>query len=386
MAERRKIALIFSLHDGWMGGAYYITNLISTLNSLPDEEKPIISVCCHTDEEYRFVERQTDYPYLTYRQVRRIGLMERAINKIARFGLGRNIISYNSCPKDADVIYPVFDLGTAKPLNKCLYWIPDFQELHLPHLFSEADLKWRKLQNQRLSSSELPVVFSSEDACKDFVSEYRHDRSNTYIYHFTAKTPKYGNETDRVLKKYGVTRRKYLFCANQFWTHKNHLLLFEAIGLLKKEGIEVRLLCSGNFSDVRNPQYITAVREYIDSNGLKDNISLLGLIDREDQLTLMNESRALVQPSLFEGWSTSIEEAKAMNVFMILSDLDVHKEQVDKNYVMFSRNDARDLADKIKQVCTSEINLTTREYESDIRSAARNFLAIVDSVKTKRTK
>ncbi len=38
-------------------------------------------------------------------------------------------------------------------------------------------------------------------------------------------------------------------------------------------------------------------------------------------------STALINPSQFEGWSTTVEEAKSLGVKMLLSDLEVHKEQ-----------------------------------------------------------
>ena len=39
---------------------------------------------------------------------------------------------------------------------------------------------------------------------------------------------------------------------------------------------------------------------------------------------------ALINPSTFEGWSTAVEEAKAIGTPMILSSLRVHKEQSDR--------------------------------------------------------
>ena len=41
----------------------------------------------------------------------------------------------------------------------------------------------------------------------------------------------------------------------------------------------------------------------------------------------MCASVALLNPSHFEGWSTTVEEARALGVPMLLSDLDVHLEQ-----------------------------------------------------------
>jgi glycosyltransferase involved in cell wall biosynthesis len=43
----------------------------------------------------------------------------------------------------------------------------------------------------------------------------------------------------------------------------------------------------------------------------------------------MRASTALINPSLFEGWSTTVEEAKSTGTPMILSDLGVHREQAE---------------------------------------------------------
>jgi len=49
----------------------------------------------------------------------------------------------------------------------------------------------------------------------------------------------------------------------------------------------------------------------------------------------MQAAAAVVNPSLFEGWSTSVEEAKSLAVPMVLSDLRVHREQTDDCGVFF---------------------------------------------------
>jgi glycosyltransferase involved in cell wall biosynthesis len=41
----------------------------------------------------------------------------------------------------------------------------------------------------------------------------------------------------------------------------------------------------------------------------------------------MRACTALINPSLSEGWSTTVEEAKSLGVPMLLSDLRVHREQ-----------------------------------------------------------
>ena len=43
--------------------------------------------------------------------------------------------------------------------------------------------------------------------------------------------------------------------------------------------------------------------------------------------TLNANCVALINPSFFEGWSTTVEEAKSLGTKMILSNIELHKEQ-----------------------------------------------------------
>ncbi len=51
----------------------------------------------------------------------------------------------------------------------------------------------------------------------------------------------------------------------------------------------------------------------------------------------MNNSIAIIQPSLFEGWSTVVEDAKALNkLYYSYLDLEVHREQINNNAYFFN--------------------------------------------------
>jgi glycosyltransferase involved in cell wall biosynthesis len=75
---------------------------------------------------------------------------------------------------------------------------------------------------------------------------------------------------------------------------------------------------------------------------------LLGVIPYADVAALMQASVALLNPSLFEGWSTPVEEARALGVPLLLSDLDVHREQAGDNAVYFERHSAISLANVLQ--------------------------------------
>ena len=62
---------------------------------------------------------------------------------------------------------------------------------------------------------------------------------------------------------------------------------------------------------------------------------------------VMKNASFLIQPSLFEGWGTVLEDAKVLDKRVILSDISVHYEQKYEKCVLFRATDAEDLANRI---------------------------------------
>ena len=59
----------------------------------------------------------------------------------------------------------------------------------------------------------------------------------------------------------------------------------------------------------------------------------------------MRASAVIIQPSRFEGWSTSVQDAKALGRPLICSDISVHREQAPEAKGFFSPDDSQELAD-----------------------------------------
>ena len=84
---------------------------------------------------------------------------------------------------------------------------------------------------------------------------------------------------------------------------------------------------------------------------INNQIFILGLIPKKDQFLLMRKSIAIIQPSLFEGWSTIVEESRSIGKNIILSDLGVHKEQNFSRSIFFQRNSQKLMKKKLSKVC-----------------------------------
>ncbi len=90
----------------------------------------------------------------------------------------------------------------------------------------------------------------------------------------------------------------------------------------------------------------------------------------------MRASAATINPSLFEGWSTTVEEAKAIGAPMILSNLAVHREQAGERAIYFDPHDPADLADRIERfepVPEAEREAAAAAAAVRSRSDAANF-------------
>jgi glycosyltransferase involved in cell wall biosynthesis len=97
----------------------------------------------------------------------------------------------------------------------------------------------------------------------------------------------------------------------------------------------------------------------------------------------MRASSALLNPSLFEGWSTTVEEARALGVPLILSDLSVHREQAGNDACFFDRSSAASLAEALatfKPLLAEERDRRSKEVsfeaECKVRLFAQQFIAV----------
>ena len=136
------------------------------------------------------------------------------------------------------------------------------------------------------------------------------------------------------------------------------------------------MVCTGRMSDQRNPGYIEELKDYLIKEKL-DDILLLGLIDRKEQLCLLKNSYAVVQPSLFEGWNTTVEDCKALDKFVFLSDLPVHREQMNKNVCFFDPYNEDDLVQKLLTIDPVEVSYN---YSQNLIDFESSFVEVINMV------
>jgi glycosyltransferase involved in cell wall biosynthesis len=234
-------------------------------------------------------------------------------------------------------------------------WIPDFQYLHYSHLWTTKEIAYvTKLYGNLVKFSD-KIVLSSNNALNDFKGVYPHQLSKAEVVHFVCQPQQdlalLATANRKQVEKYIGADIPYFYLPNQFWKHKNHLTTFRACKILKDKGYVFQLLCSGYMKDfLENSDHIDQLVRYVKENNLDEYIKFLGLIPYSDVFSLTINANALINPSFFEGWSSTVEEAKTVGTLTILSDILVHREQNPINALYFNPEDASQLAQLMEDV------------------------------------
>jgi glycosyltransferase involved in cell wall biosynthesis len=117
----------------------------------------------------------------------------------------------------------------------------------------------------------------------------------------------------------------------------------------------------------------------VGKNKLDTNIKLLGVIPYHDVYRLIKFAKAVINPSLFEGWSSSVEECKSVGKSLILSNIEVHKEQsVDASF--FEKTNPDSLAATIQSFENYDSVEIPEDVESRTKDYACNYIEIIKSV------
>lgn len=251
-----------------------------------------------------------------------------------------------------DTVIPSIDsLGEDFPVP-WVGFIADFQHKHLPDQFSPEECSSRDELFSRILKSAPAVVVTSQSIKRDIENFYPNCNSQIIVLPF-APLPFdewFDNYHAVVASKYNLPAR-YFLISSQFWRHKSHITAIEALALLRQREncSDVKLICTGQTHDYRHPGYFDELKRRIADLGLTDSVIILGHIPKLDQIQILKEAVALVQPTLFEGsqGGLAVYDAVGLGVRAIVSDIPVNLEIQDPLVTFFKTGSAEDLERKM---------------------------------------
>lgn len=285
-------------------------------------------------------------------------------------------------------IFPLMNIPGLKLLGITpISWIADFQHNYYPEFFSDQEVRKRTLNFRKMASASNPLVVSSSAAREDLFRFYRADREKVFVVHFVSDIVKEIDaltlETEeKILSHFSLQAKEYICISNQFWQHKNHKIVLQAIEAFDKAGMQEPLFVfTGELKDRRNLAYYEELNQLMNLESVKRHIKVLGFISRIEQIAVMKNAKFIIQPSIFEGWGTVLEDAKVLGQRVLLSDIPVHREQRNENCVLFDPLDVQDLVEKIKvllgQKCKTDAEKGVEDLYKNALEYSREFEKIL---------
>ncbi|MCB1202756.1 MAG: glycosyltransferase [Verrucomicrobiae bacterium] len=392
--------------DSWIGGAIYFRNLINSIRLAADVERwqvelvivyedrnhlPSVDRLLPADLKRIFV---SDFEDIELNRNERSALNDvppgpERRNLRRTFIYGRIIESVNG-----DLIFPYFPAGNHRLPCAVVSWVPDLQHVRLPEFFDQQEIDIRDRKYSAAAHLSDAIVLSSESARRDFHEKYSDYKTRLSILRFYTLPEVRWYEIDHrdVIRRFGLPDT-YFVVSNQFWAHKNHKVVVEALKILDSRGIKPFVVCTGGVSDNRRTGVIDGFLQQICESGLWDRFRILGQLPRIEQIQVLRGARAIIQPSLFEGWSTVLEDCRTLGQEVVASRLDVHVEQGVPGTRFFDPMNPGELAEQIED-CMNTPRPFSVEREAEARAMAekraiecgKNFLALAAELDARKMK
>ena len=377
------VAFVLDLSNNWLGGVNYYRNLLTVISRYASGSIRVKVFLPKGQDMDAFRDLSKNIEFVS------VSFPERwtppwFMRKLwMKFFHEDHFLAQHLCRHGAEVLSHALE-SVRCPGVKNIAWIPDFQHKYLPEFFSKAELSSRDAEFERIAGCMDKVILSSETAKDDFIKYYPQHKEKAYVLRFAPvldfDLPKQVNLAE---EKYGIAG-KYFFLPNQYWKHKNHKVVLQALRILKEGGKFVRVVSTGNTHDYRAPGHFAAIEAFVKEHEIDDRYLILGMIPYPDVQALAEGALGYINPSFFEGWSTTVEEAKYRGKPILLSDLKVHREQAPSKGVFFDPNNPEDLAKKMwdmwqQPIQNEDVDILKRRNEAALQKFAQDYYKIIQS-------
>lgn len=347
MAADRHIVILTNGTSGWLGGVQYSKNIVSALTRFADElGGGAVSVIAGNSYALAAFEPLRD----------RLHRLELADAVQARAGFG-NRWSWRLKRRILGAINPQVDealerMGATFTYPHCSRrvasadWISDFQSHAHPDKTSAEDLADRISQVEYTARHAMHIALSSREIERECHERLPTTVGRTGVLAFRSFVEPGWLDVDpaEAIARYHLPR-PYALISNAMVPTKNHAVVLESLARLtptQRRGMHI--VCTGDIVDARNPGFYNRFLNRVHELGLREHVLHLGVVPKIDQVQMLRGAAFYLQPSLYEGWNTGVEEAHQFGKPLVLSDIAVHREQNPPNSRFFASGEADDLA------------------------------------------
>lgn len=195
------------------------------------------------------------------------------------------------------------------------------------------------------------ITLTDSNRLADMASQYYGvDRDRFLVMPFSPSPLHVRNDcaVNNVLTKYKL-EENYFYYPAQFWAHKNHIRILQALLILRDMGVgKPMVVFSG-----KDHGNLAHIRSFIKSNQLDSQVKILGFVPHEDMLGLYKNALAVVMPTYFGPTNIPPLEAWSAGVPLIYSAQ--LAEEVGQAALLVDPDSASEVADAMKKCFILEV-------------------------------
>ncbi len=227
-----------------------------------------------------------------------------------------------------------------------------------PEVSADGEFERREYLFLNATKTATLLIADSEVGCEDIIDCYDVDPAIVKPLPFLPKSHPSENVsvegTDFVKMKYSLPE-DFLFYPAQFWSHKNHVRLIEALGILKQQSdLRIPLVLSGSWSGTLREQVRADVISRAKEMGIENQLHLLGYVPDEDIKNLYMSAKSLVMPTFFGPTNIPVLEAWSHSCPVLCSDIRGISEQCGDAAVLVNPTDVKSIAEGIRRHWTDD--------------------------------
>lgn len=231
-------------------------------------------------------------------------------------------------------IYTVWDLGHRT--------VPYFKEVSENH-------SWQRRENEY--SQMLPraswIITGNEMGKREILENYCVPKEKIVISPFPISDFCKGEEEKPIFELPSI----YFFYPAQFWSHKNHIVILQALSILKKKhNIHIPVFLTG--ADKGNRGYIEETSKRLD---VQELVHFTGFLSSKEMKYMYTHATAMIYASLMGPNNLPPIEATYLHCPVIITDIQGHKEQLEDTALYFNGTDEEELVDCMLKVLDVDI-------------------------------
>lgn len=290
------------------GTEHYIRNLLDGFCTLPDDFNFVLVVAKDNYESFVHYTEDSRFQILT---------ANITANEIGKRLIWQNLFENRWLRKHG--IEYCFEPTLFRPMFnghiKYISTIHDIQGYYYPNYHPAYEVVYSWLCWQACRWNSYKVISTSNCVKKDLVEKMhiKGEKINVIPIPVEVVSPKRSTFIE-LADRYNIDEKEYYYTISQLIPHKNLKTLILVMAKIKSNGTELptRLIISGGHGSNKEE-----LNQLIDENNLQEDIVLTEFISVEEKFSLIENCRAFLFPSVFEGFGMPPVEAMMLGTPVI---------------------------------------------------------------------